>query len=710
MRLLALLLVPIVALVDGTSSPAAGQSLLDPGAGEPPIAQRIETVTEVHGDELVDPYAWLRNETDPAVLDYLAAENDYTDQVMAPLARLEQTLFEEMTGRLAEDDSSHPTRYGDYWYHWRVAEGDEHWNLVRTQSGPDGPVETVIDVNAMAAEHDYFDVVGWDVTLDGRLLSYQTDTTGGIDYDLHLRDLHTGEALGPPISGVSGSLWWPDGRALYYIAVDDALRSYEVRRHVPGADGPDQVIYTETDAEYSVGISLSADNRYLVIGSGASDTSEIRFLDPYLHGAEPFVIRPREPGIWYGATHASGQVIVRINDTGPNFRLVATTLADLEAGNEPTVLIPERPDVVLDGASIFARAILVTARRDGQPYLEIYDRSTGDLRAVPFPERAYSIGSKWNPDYDTDTYVYTYQSHITPYSVYALDMTSGSSILLRREPVPGGYDPMRYQAQRIFATAEDGTRVPISLAFARGTPMDGTAPLLLEAYGAYGSVYDPYFDRTIISLLDRGVIFAFAHVRGGGEYGDPWYDGGRLAEKMNTFTDTIAVAEHLAAEGYTSPDRMVLTGASAGGLTVGAVLNLRPDLFTAAILNVPFVDVITVMLDPSLPLTTLEYPEWGNPEVAEEYAWIRAYDPYFNLADRDYPAMLVLTGLGDDQVPFWQPAKYIARVRALTGGDSLALLATDMDSGHGGDAGRYEGYRRWAFQYAFLLGVVGIGE
>lgn len=690
-----------------------GPSLLDPHAAAPPAAQQDETVRELHGDRVVDLFAWMRNGDDPAVIDYLDAENAYTDAVMAPVADLEQRLYEEMIGRLEEADSTYPVRYGDYWYHQAVGENEEHWDIIRQAGAPDAPEEVILDVNALAAAYDYFNVVGWDVTRDGRYLAYQTDTSGGLEYSLTIVDLETGATVGEPIDLVDGLAWAPDGHALYYVAVDEALRGYEVRRHLLDGDGPDAVIYSEADTQYTVGLALSADRRFVVITSAASDTSEVRFLDPYADDAEPVLLLASRPGIQYRATHAGGRAIIRINDTSPNFRVVATTLADLAAGVAAeawTELVPARDDVVVDGANIYARHMVVFTRADGLSRLEIVDPATGETLPVQFPEPSYSLYGEWNPEYDTDTFLYAYESQITPYSVYALDMATGESTLLDRDAVPGGYDPTDYETRRIFATASDGTRIPISIAFARTTPLDGTAPLLLEAYGAYGSTYDPYFDRTMLSLLDRGVIYAYAHVRGGGEYGLPWYEGGRMATKMNTFTDVIAVAEHLIAERYSAADRMVATGASAGGLTIGAAVNMRPDLFRAAVLNVPFVDVLTVMLDASLPLTTLEYTEWGNPEVAEEYAWMRAYDPYPNLAARDYPALLVLTALNDDQVPFWQPTKYVARLRTLVGDDGLVLLSADTGVGHGGDPGRFEGLRRWAFQYAFVLGVLGIGE
>ncbi len=714
MRLLGLLaFIPTAAAAGLAVLPQVGVSLLDPQAGKPPVAAQAETMTEIHGDRLIDPYAWLRNEDDPAVLDYLKAENDYTDAVMAPMRPLEEQLFAEMVSRIVEDDSTYPHRNGDHWYQWLIEAGDDHWSLYQHSGGPDGPARLILDVDALADGLPYYGVVSQEVTRDGRYLAYLEDRSGGLTYDLILVDLATGTPASAPIGGVDSYAWSPDGAALYYVAIDDAARAWQVRRRVIGQDMPDAVIYSEDDPEFVVSVAPTADRRFIQLFSGASDTSEVRFVDPYAPEADPILLLPRQPGVFYGATHAGGEVVIRINDTGPNYRLVAATLADLAGGATDAAfrtLVAERPDVTLQGGTVFARYAIVEARRDGLAHLEIVDRSSGALTEVAFPEPAYTVYSRWHFEYDTDIFYYYYESQITPLSVYALDMATGISTLVQRDPVPGGFDPARYRTERIFATAADGTAIPVSIAYARDVPLDGTAPLLLDAYGAYGATYDPYFDLTMISLLDRGVIYAYAHVRGGGEYGDAWYDAGRLAAKMNTFTDVIAVAEHLVGQGYTATDRMVLTGASAGGLTVGAVINLRPDLFRAAILNVPFVDVLTAMLDPTLPLTTIEYPEWGNPEKPDAYGWMRAYDPYPNLSAQDYPDLLVLTGLGDDQVPYWQPAKYVARLRTLIGPSDLALLSVNMDAGHGGDSGRYDGYRQWALQYAFLLGVLGISN
>ena len=714
MRLLALLaFIPTAAAAGLAVLPQVGPSLLDPQAAKPPLAATVDSVTVIHDDRLFDPYAWLRDEANPAVLEYLKAENEYTDAVMAPMRPLEERLFTEMVGRIVEDDQTYPIRYGDFWYQWRIESGQDHWSLVRRRGGPDAPEQMVLDVNALAEGHAYYEVLGHELTRDGRLLAYLEDTSGGLTYDLVLVNLETGAPASPAIHGVSGFVWAPDGSALYYVAIDDSARAWQVRRRTLGVDGPDAVVYSEVDPEYEVEVSLTADRRYVGLFSYASDTTEVRFVDPYAAEVEPILLLPRQPGITYGATHAGGEVLIRINDTGPNFRFAVTTLSELQAGatgDQFRTLVAERPDVALEGGMIFARHVVLQTRRDGLAHFEVVDRSTGAVGEVAFPEPTYTVYGEWNPEYDADIYYYTYESQITPYSTYALDMATGQSTLVQRDPVPGGFDSADYVTERIFAVAADGTRIPVSIAFARNVPLDGSAPLLLDAYGAYGSTYDPYFDRTMISLLDRGVIYAYAHIRGGGEYGDAWYDGGRLDAKMNTFTDVIAVAEHLVAEGYSASDRMVLTGTSAGGLTAGAVVNLRPDLFRAAILNVPFVDVLTAMMDPSLPLTTIEYPEWGNPEKPDAYGWMRAYDPYPNLSAQDYPDLLVVTGMTDDQVPYWQPAKYVARLRTLIAPTDLALLSVDMDSGHGGDSGRYDSYRRWAFQYAFLLGVLGITE
>lgn len=714
MRLLAVVvLMPAIALADVVPQGAPSVSLLDPLAAKPPVAPQVEHVTEIHDDRLSDPYAWLRALGNPDVLAYLKAENAYTDTVMAPIQGLVDTLFEEMTARIVEDDSTWPLEYGNYWYRWEIKAGQDYWNLVRSAGEPHGPAETILDLNALAQGHDYFDVVGWDVTRDGRWFAYFEDLSGGLDYTIRMMDLETGTEVDQPIPFATSMVWTPDGDALYYVAADESARGYQLRRHERGSEGPDQVIYTEQDPEFELSIAVTSDDRFVSLTSRSSDTTEIAFIDPLDPESPPMVLMERSPGIYYGATSAGGQVLMRINDTGPNFRAVVTTLSELQAGvrgEDLHTLIPEQADATLIGGDIFIRHVVLRYRRDNRVYFEIVDRATEAVRTITFEEAAYSVGYGSQLNFDTDYFYYQFESPVTPWSTYALDMATGESTLMQSDPMPEGFTPDDYEVQRIFATAADGTEIPITIAMRRDTPIDGSAPLMLEAYGAYGATYDPYFDRTMISMLDRGVIYAFAHARGGGEYGDAWYDAGRLENKMNTFTDVIAAAEHLISENYTASDRMALSGASAGGLMVGAVINLRPDLFNAAILNVPFVDVLTAMLDPSLPLTTIEYPEWGNPEIAEEYAWIRAYDPYHNLSAQDYPDLLVLAGLNDDQVPYWQPAKYVARLRTLIGDEALALLTVDMDSGHGGDSARYEAYRPWAMQYAFLLASWGIAE
>lgn len=715
MRLLGLFaLLPTSAAAALIVLPQVGVSLFDPGAGKPPVASEVESVTAVHGDRLVDPYAWLQDPTDPDVLAYLKAENDYTETVLAPVAGLVETLFDEMTARIAVEDQTWPVRFGLYWYQWRIAAGQEHWNLYRYHGMPDGPRELVLDVNALAREKAYFEVLDWTVSEDGRWFAYLEDSSGGLDYTVHMRDLETGAEVDQPIAGVANMLWDVRGDALYYVAIDGAARGFEVRRHARGTDGAeDAVIYTENDPEFSVSVGLTADQRFISISSASSDTREMYFIDPIAPAEPPVLLLKRRPGITYGATSAGGQVLMRINDTGPNYRAVLTTLSELEAGGQPadfTELTPERDDAALVGGIIRSRYIVLSYRRDNRSHFEIHDRGTGAIREVTFDQAAYAIGYDTSFDYASDVFYYNIESPTSPWATYALDLATGQSTLVQSDPMPAGFDPDNYETRRIVATAADGTEIPITLAMRRDIPRDGSAPLLLEAYGAYGSTYDPYFDRTMLSLLDRGVVYAYAHVRGGGEFGDAWYDGGRLENKMNTFTDVIAVAEHLVAENYTASDRMALMGISAGGLTVGAVINQRPDLFRVALLTVPFVDVLTAMMDPALPLTTIEYPEWGDPSIAEEYGWMRAYDPYPNLSAQDYPDMLVVAGLTDEQVPYWQPAKYVARLRTLVDADAVVLLATDMDSGHGGDSGRYQGYRRWAMEYAFLLGALGIGE
>ncbi|MEQ9814019.1 MAG: prolyl oligopeptidase family serine peptidase [Azospirillaceae bacterium] len=694
-----------------STAPAQPVSALDWQAEPPAAAERVETVVDLHGDSLVDPYLWLRDATDPAVIAHLEAENAYAARVMAPVTALEDRLFAEMTARAGIAVETAPVRFGDFWYfRWGEPE-DDHLDLYRRPVGG-GEAASILHLNALSATHDYFELVAWDVTRDGAVLGYIADLTGGLDYALEVVSLADGRPLTETIAEIDAFVLSPDGAGVFYIALDAAYRAYELRWR-DFASGADSVLYTETDDTRSLALGATIDRRFLVLGSQSNTGSEQRLFDLRDPDVPPHLVLPWQDGRRYFVDHGGGHLYVGINDTSEALRIAVTSLAEIAAGVPPgdwRTLVPADEAAPIDSFHLLARQMALFSRRDGRPVLDIVDLATGDRRPVDMPDATYSLYGEWNPEFDTESFHFGYESPTRPYGVYAHDLATGETTLVWQDPVPDGFRSTDYVTGRLTATAADGTAIPVSVVHRREVNLDGSAPLLLEVYGAYGWAYDPFFDNTVISLLDRGVVYAIAHVRGGGEFGRAWHDGGRLAAKPNTFTDGVAAAEMLVAEGYTSADRMVLTGSSAGGLAAAATLHLRPDLFAAGVLNVPFVDVLTAMLDPSLPLTTIEYPEWGDPGIAEEYGWMRAYDPYFTLDGRAYPPLLLVAGLHDDQVPYWQPARYTARLRQVSGGEAQVLLATDMGAGHGGASGRLEGLRTWARQYAFVLGQLGILE
>jgi len=704
-------LLPAAGLAFCLATPSWAQPItaLDWLTPSPPAADRVETVVAQHGDRLLDPYLWLRDDSDPAVIAHLEAENAYADRVLAPLATLEDRLFAEMTARAGVSVETAPVRLGDYWYFRWGAPEDDHLDLYRRPVGG-AEAELLLDLNALSASRDYFELVDWEVTRDGAVLGYLADLTGGLDYALEVVSLDDRRPLTEAIAEIDAFVLSPDGDGVFYVALDAAYRAYELRWR-DFASGTDSVLFTETDDTRSLALGGTIDRRFLVLDSYSNLGNEVRLFDIRDPASPARVVLPWQDDRRYFVDHAGGHLYVGINDVSDAYRIAVTSLAEIADGVPPAdwrTLVPADEDAPVASFHLLARQMALFTRRDGRPVLDIVDLATGDRRPVAMPDATYALYGEWNPEYDSEVFRYGYESPTRPYGVYAHDLASGETTLTWQDPVPEGFRSTDYVTRRLTATASDGTEIPVSIVHRRDVALDGAAPLLLEVYGAYGWAYDPFFDNPVISLLDRGVIYAIAHVRGGGEFGQAWHDGGRLADKANTFTDGVAVAEMLIAEGYTAPDRMVITGTSAGGLSAAATLHLRPDLFAGGVLNVPFVDVLTAMLDPSLPLTTIEYPEWGDPRIAEEYGWMRAYDPYFTLDGRSYPPMLLVAGLHDDQVPYWQPARYTARLREVSGGEARVILATDMGAGHGGASGRLEGFRTWARQYAFVLGELGI--
>ena len=691
----------------------------------PPVAARRPQRHEKHGDVRVDNYYWLRERDDPEVRAYLEAENAYDREVTARTAAFEDRLFEEIRGRIKQTDMSVPYHDGEYEYYRRYEDGREYEihcrRRIETPGGADAAAageQVILDVNQVAAGHEFCQVAARPVSPSGRLLAYAVDTVGRRQYSIRVRDLATGQDLPDVIPGVTANVAWAaDSETLLYARHDPTtLRPYRILRHRLGGDPQeDRLVYEESDAAFSCGVWPSRSKRYLLIGSFQTLTTEFRYLDASDPGAPPKTFLPRERGHEYDIDHYRGRFYIRTNAGARNFRL-------LEAGDDRPQrdawreLVPHREDVLIEGFELFRDHLVVAERHAGLTRIRVRSRDAGAEHHIAFDEPAYAVSIDTNRDPETTTLRFRYSSLTTPPSVYDYDMTTRARTLRKREAVLGDFDPARYETQRLLATAPDGVRVPISLVRRKRAAPDGpqpagAAPLLLYGYGAYGISMEPTFRSSRLSLLDRGFTYAIAHVRGGEELGRWWYEAGKLRKKKNTFTDFAACAEHLVAEGHTAPERLFAMGGSAGGLLMGAVVNLRPDLFHGIVAQVPFVDVVTTMLDESIPLTTGEYDEWGNPNEPGDYAYIRSYSPYDNMEPVTWPHLLVMTGLHDSQVQYWEPAKWVARRRALQPDDGRRLLLkTNMDAGHGGASGRYRQYRETAHQYAFLLDLAGVAD
>jgi len=680
-----------------------------PDSRRAPVAERRPVTTPHHGEHLTDDYGWLRQKDDPQVLAYLEAENAWAESWLAPTAALQEQLYREMLGRIRETDLSVPYRKGDWWYYTRTEEGKQYPIHCRRQGSPtEGEEVVLVDLNLLAESKSYMALGDMTVSDDGWLLAYSTDDTGYRQYTLVVKDLRSGEHLPLRRERVTSVAWDADGRSLYYAVEDEETkRSCEVWQHRLGAEA-DTLVFTEVDEAFNVGVARTRSREWLVIFSGSHTTSEAMVRragteDPWR------VVLPRLADREYDLDHHGEDFYLRVNDTGRNFRVVTLpvtggTLADA------TEVVPHRDSVMLEGLECFRDHLLVHEREDGVPQICVHRVADGVTHRITFPEPAYECYPHANPEFDTAVYRYGYQSLVTPTSVLDYDLESRERVLLKQQEVVGGYDPTRFVSRRIHAKAEDGTLVPISLVRRADVAEDGQAAALMHGYGSYGYPYPVSFSSNRLSLLERGMVVAIAHIRGGGELGKPWHDAGRMGEKMHSFTDFVACADHLVAEGIVAPTRLAIEGGSAGGLLMGAVTNLRPDRFAAVLSQVPFVDVINTMSDASLPLTVGEYEEWGNPELPEQYAWMRAYCPYTNLTAQVYPPMLVRTAFNDSQVMYWEPAKYVARMRTLKTTDAPLLFLTNLGAGHAGASGRYDRLREYAVDYAFLLAVLGVTE
>jgi oligopeptidase B len=673
----------------------------------PPVALKWPKTDVYHGDHRADDYFWLREKSQPEVAAYLEAENAYIEAVMAPTRDLQGRLYREMLSHIQETDVNVPYRQGRWFYHSRTEEGQQYPIYCRKQGSLDAPEEVVLDLNELAQGEKFLSLAVYEVSDDGNLLAYTTDTTGFREYTLSVKDLRTGELLPDRVEKVGAVAWAADNRTLFYTTEDHAKRAYRLWRHRLG-DTSDTLLYEEGDERFRVSVTRCRSRAYLFLTSGSHTASEARFLPADNPEGEWQLVAPREAEHEYYVDHHGDHFFIRTNSGGRNFRLVTAPVAAPSRENWQEV-VPHRADVMLTGVELFADHMVLLERSRGLPQMRFRDLRGGEEHYLAFPEPAYAAFPDANREWATSTFRYNYQSLVTPRSVFDYEMVTRQSTLLKQTPVPC-YQPDLYASERIEATAADGVKVPISLVYRRGAPRDGTAPLYLMGYGSYGYPILPAFHANWLPLLDRGVVIALAHIRGGGEMGKPWHDDGRMLRKRNTFTDFIACAEHLTREGYGARERLVIEGGSAGGLLMGAVVNMRPELFQAVISKVPFVDVINTMMDASLPLTVGEYEEWGNPNRQDEYAAMKSYCPYTNLEAKAYPAMLVKTSFMDSQVMYWEPAKYVARLRALKTDANPLLLKTNMAAGHGGASGRYDFLREVAFDYAFLLWQMGLGE
>jgi oligopeptidase B len=680
-----------------------------PTAPVAPIAEKKPHALEWHGDVRVDDYYWLRERENPQVLAYLEAENAYTKAKMAKTEALQEELFGELKNRIQPDESSVPALFHGYYYYKRFEDGFEYPIHCRRKGSVEAPEEVMLDVNQVAEGHDFCSVRGVAVSPDARTLAWALDTVGRRKYTIHLTDLETGETMTDIIPEVTGNLVWAnDNRTIFYAKQDPGtLRSFQIYRHEIGTDlTEDVLVYQEDDPTFGVYVWKTRSERFIMIQSDQTLATEFRFLDADDPGGKLRMIAPRERDVEYSVSHVADRFIIRTNLDAENFRLMEAPVANPGRRNWRE-LIPARDDVYLQGVEVFQDFMVVTERRDGLRHLRIIPWDGSEEYEVGFDEPAYVTWVDDNNEMETSTLRFGYSSLNTPESIYDLDLLTGERTLLKREQVLGGFDSENYTVERLMAPARDGIEVPVSVVYRKDTPINGESPLLLYGYGSYGSNMEAWFNSSVVSLLDRGFVYAIAHIRGGQELGRWWYEDGKLLKKKNTFTDFIDCGRYLVNEGYTSPDRLFARGGSAGGLLVGAAANMAPDLFAGIVAGVPFVDVVTTMLDDDIPLTTGEFDEWGDPKQLEYYDYMLSYSPYDNVIEGDYPAMLVTTAFEDSQVQYFEPAKWVAKLRAMKTDDNPLLLKCEMAAaGHGGVSGRFRRYHKTALEYAFMLAVL----
>ena len=678
---------------------------------KPPVAAIKPQTNERHGTRWTDDYAWLRDPgypdvKDEEILGYLKAENDWFEGAMAPHKDLVETLFQEMKGRIKEDDASVPSRDGDYVY-WRSFEIGAQYRKWWRRPVAGGPDELILDETALAEGKDYFQLGAMDITADDRLLAYAIDDDGSERYTIRIRDLVTGETMPDLIEGTLGGIVWAeDNRSLFYGQVNDNWRIDTIRLHRLGSDAAeDRVIYEEPDDGFQAGVGMTHSRKWILVATGDNVTSEVRLLPATDPDAGMVLVRARVPGVEYEVEEHDGTLFIRTNDTDTNFRLVT---APVETPGEWTELIAPSRDFYLTDVSTFADFYVVEGREKGLDQIELRDYAGGAPKRIAFPEASYVAGLDENPEYKVDTLRLSYESMVTPDTVVEYDVATAAQTVLKVQEIPSGYDASAYVTERIEIEARDGTMIPVSIVHGRDFARDGSQPLHLYAYGAYGYAIPPGFSTARLSLVDRGFAYAIAHIRGGDDLGQQWYLDGKLEKRTNTFNDFVDVAKALIERGYTAKGRITASGGSAGGELMGAVVNSDPDLWGAVVAHVPFVDVVNTMLDPDLPLTPGEWPEWGNPiEDEAAFALIRSYSPYDNVTAQPYPPMLITGGLNDPRVTYWEPAKWTARLRASKTDDNVLLLKTNMGAGHGGKSGRFDSLRETAEEFAFLLWQTG---
>lgn len=676
----------------------------------PPVAKKEPTVLVLHGDRLQDDYAYFRDRKHPETIPYLEAENAYTDAMMAHTKELQQKLYDEMLARIKEDDAGVPVKRGEWFYYSRTEKGKPYPIFARKRGSETAPEEVYFDQNKEAEGFAFYQLGGMEVSPDHSKLAVLVDTNGYEDFVLRVKDLRTGEWLADRIEKLSwGLAWASDNRTLFYMTPDSAKRGDRVWRHVLGTPRERDVsVYQDTDVLFNVGVQRSRSGEFILISSGSFTSSEWHYIPAAYPTQAPKVIAPRRPGVEYEVEAGEGFFYIVTNEGATNFKVMRAPVGSPGRGSWQE-WIPHRRDVFVEGVLPFRKQVVVSERREGLRHLVVHDLDRDERHDITFPEPAYGVFLGGNPEFDTRTLRFTYSSLITPNSVYDYGMINRQRDLRKRDEVLGGHDPSKYAVERLTATARDGTPVPVSLVYRRNFQRDGKRPLLLYAYGSYGSTVEPTFNSQRFSLIDRDFIFAIAHVRGGQEMGRPWYDDGKMMRKMNTFTDFIDVAEHLVKERYTSADRLAANGGSAGGLLMGAIANLRPDLFKVIVADVPFVDVINTMLDASIPLTAQEWLQWGNPNKPDEYRYMRQYSPYDNVEAKAYPRILVTSGINDSRVAYWEPTKWVAKLRATKTDSNPLLLKMNMGAGHGGSSGRYERLKEQAFRYAFIIDQVSVG-